>query len=163
MCQESDPNGQESLPMAGHWVYIAIPSKTSRYTLFCEITDRPWFKNWTVHRYKPVSQSVIIVSELAITALADRPRRRGGPSAVQSSTPPETNIISGTTLKLAGGLSAPQERTVRRSSLKSARDNNVSGPNCQIVGGPSATQGRTVRSTDIKPNQRKHPLWYILS
>ena len=100
------------------------------------------------------------MSELAVTALADRPRPRGGPSAVKCSTPPETNIVSGTTLKLAGGPSAPQERTVRRSSLKSTRDNNVSGTNCQIVGGPSAPQGRTVRNTDHKPNQRKHPLWY---
>ena len=37
----------------------------------------------------------------------------GGPSAVMCSTPPETNILSGTTLKLAGGPSAPQGRTVR--------------------------------------------------
>ena len=43
--------------MAGHWVYIDIPSKTSRYTLYCEVADRPRFKNRTVHRYKPVSQS----------------------------------------------------------------------------------------------------------
>ena len=60
--------------MAGHWVYIDIPSKTSRYTVFCEIADRPWFKNRTVRRYKPVSQSAIIVSELAVGALANRPR-----------------------------------------------------------------------------------------
>ena len=44
---------------------------------------------------------------------ADRPRPRSGPSAVKSSTPPETNIVSGTTLRLACGPSAPQERTVR--------------------------------------------------
>ena len=43
--------------MAGHWVYIDIPSKTSRNTLFCEDADRPWFKKWTVRRYKLVSQS----------------------------------------------------------------------------------------------------------
>jgi len=43
--------------MAGHWVYIDIPPKTSRYTLFCEVADRPRFKNRTVRRYKPVSQS----------------------------------------------------------------------------------------------------------
>ena len=43
--------------MAGHWVYIDIPSKTSRYTLFCEVVDRPLFKNRTVRSYKPVSQS----------------------------------------------------------------------------------------------------------
>ena len=43
--------------MAGHWVYIDIPSKTSSYTLFCEVADRPRFKNRTVRRYKPVSQS----------------------------------------------------------------------------------------------------------
>ena len=43
--------------MAGHWVYIDIPSKTSRYTLFCEVVDRPRFKNWIIRRYKPVSQS----------------------------------------------------------------------------------------------------------
>ena len=58
------------------------------------------------------------MSELAVTALADRPRPRGGPSAVMCSTPPETNIVSGTTLKLACGPSVPQERTVRSSSLK---------------------------------------------
>ena len=67
------------------------------------------------------------------------------------STPPETNIASGTTLKLACGPSAPQERTVRSSSLKSTRDNNVSGTNCQIVGGPSAPHGRTVRRSTLKP------------
>ena len=49
--------------MAGHWVYIDIPSETSRYTLFCEIADRPQFKNRTVCRYKPVSQSAIIVCQ----------------------------------------------------------------------------------------------------
>ena len=43
--------------MPGHWVYIDIPPKTSRYTLFCEVADRPRFKNRTVRRYKPVSQS----------------------------------------------------------------------------------------------------------
>ena len=43
--------------MAEHWVYIDTPSKTSRYTLFCEVADRPRFKNRTVRRYKPVSQS----------------------------------------------------------------------------------------------------------
>ena len=63
MCQESDPNGQESLPIAGHWVYIAIPSKTGRYTLFYEIADRPQFKNQTVSRYKSVSQSALIVRQ----------------------------------------------------------------------------------------------------
>ena len=47
--------------MAGQRVYIEFPSKTSRYTLFYEITDCPRFKNRTVHRYKPVSQSAIIV------------------------------------------------------------------------------------------------------
>ena len=47
--------------MAGHWVYIDIPSKTSRYTLFCEVADHPRFKNRTVRRYKPVSQSATIV------------------------------------------------------------------------------------------------------
>jgi hypothetical protein len=40
-CQECSPNGQERDPKAGHWVYIDIPSKTSRYSLFCEFTDRP--------------------------------------------------------------------------------------------------------------------------
>ena len=49
--------------MAGHWVYIDIPSKTSRYTLFCEIADRLRFKNRTVRRYKPVSQSAMIVCQ----------------------------------------------------------------------------------------------------
>jgi hypothetical protein len=39
--QEYSQNGQESDPMAGHWVYIDIPSKTSRYSLFCEIADCP--------------------------------------------------------------------------------------------------------------------------
>jgi hypothetical protein len=39
--QECSPNGQEREPKAGHWVYIDIPSKTSRYSLFCEIADRP--------------------------------------------------------------------------------------------------------------------------
>src|SRR6185503_21070666 len=47
------------------------------------------------------------------SALADRPRPRGGPSAVKSSNPPETNIVSGTILRLACGPSAPHERTVR--------------------------------------------------
>ena len=49
--------------MAGHWVYIDIPSKTSRYTLFCEIADRPRFKNRTVLHYKLVSQSAMIVCQ----------------------------------------------------------------------------------------------------
>ena len=81
----------------------------------------------------------------------------GGPSAVMCSTPPETNIVSGTTLKLAGGPSAPQWRTVCRSSLKTTRDNNVSGTNCQKAGGPSAPQGRTVRRTDHRLNQKNTP------
>ena len=69
--------------MAGHWVYIDIPSKTSRYTLFCEVANRPLFKNRTVRRYKPESQSAFnAYQELAVTALADRPRPRSGPSAV---------------------------------------------------------------------------------
>ena len=54
-------------------------------------------------------------------------------------------------------------QTVRRSSLKSTRDNNVSGTNYQVAGGPSAPQGRTVHRTDHNLNQRKHPLWYNLS
>jgi hypothetical protein len=33
------------------------------------------------------------MSELAVTALADRPRPSGGPSAVKSSTTPETNSL----------------------------------------------------------------------
>src|SRR6185312_6143315 len=57
MCQECCPNDQETHPMAGHWVYIDTPSKTSRYTLFCEVVDRPRFKNRIIRRYKPVSQS----------------------------------------------------------------------------------------------------------
>ena len=97
------------------------------------------------------------MSELTVTTLPDRPRLIGGPSAVKCSTPPETNIISGTTLKLAGGPSAPQWRTVRRSSLKTTRDNNVSGTNCQISGRPSSPQGRTVRRTDHRLNQRNTP------
>ena len=69
--------------MAGHWVYIDTPSKTSRYTLFCEVADRPRFKNRTVRRYKPVSQSAFNVSELAVNPwrtvralVADRPQLR---------------------------------------------------------------------------------------
>jgi len=110
------------------------------------------------------------VSELAVTALADRLRPRSRPSAVKCSTPPETNIVSGTTLKLACGPSAPQVRTVRSSSLKSTRDNNVSGTNCQKEGGPSAPQGRTIRApgADRPPfileiHQRQQCLWYKLS
>ena len=49
--------------MAVHWVYIDIPSKTSRYTLFCEVADRPLFKNRTVRRYKPESQSAFNVCQ----------------------------------------------------------------------------------------------------
>ena len=49
--------------MAGHWVYIDIPPKTSRYTLFYEVADRPRFKNRTVRRYKPVSQSAFNVCQ----------------------------------------------------------------------------------------------------
>ena len=100
------------------------------------------------------------MSKLAVTALADRPRPRGGPSAVMCSTPPVTNIISGTTLKLASGPSTPQGRTVRRSTLKTNRDQNVSGIFLKKAGGPSAPQERTVRLSDHLPNQRKHPLWY---
>ena len=70
------------------------------------------------------------------------------------------NIVSGKTLKLAGGPSAPQERTVRSSSLKSTRDNNVSGTNCQIVGGPSAPQVRTVRSYVFDTTRDEHRLRY---
>ena len=57
MRQVCCPNVQENPPKAGQWVYIDIPPKTSRYTLFCEVADRPHFKNRTVRRYKPVSQS----------------------------------------------------------------------------------------------------------
>ena len=49
--------------MAGHRVYIDIPSKTSRYILFCEIADRPRFKNQTILHYKLVSQSAMIVCQ----------------------------------------------------------------------------------------------------
>ena len=56
-------NGQESPHMAGQMVYIDIPSKTSRYTLFCEIVDHPRFKNRTARPYKPVSQSAMIVCQ----------------------------------------------------------------------------------------------------
>ena len=82
--------------MARHWVYIDIPSKTSRYTLFCKIADRPRFKNRTVRRFKPMSQSAMIVcvSKLAVGALADRPRPRDGPSPVHPQTPPETQNVS---------------------------------------------------------------------
>ena len=89
------------------------------------------------------------MSELSITALANRPRPRGGPSAVMSSTPPETNIVW-----YNFEISC---RTVHRSSLKTTRDNNVSGTNSQIAGGPSSPQGRTVRRTDHRLNQRNTP------
>ena len=49
--------------MAGHWVYIDIPSKISRYTLFCEVADHLQFKNRTIRRYKPVSQSAFNVCQ----------------------------------------------------------------------------------------------------
>ena len=129
--------------MAGHWVYIDIPSKTSRYTLFCEVADRLRFKNRTV------------------TALASAPQGQTVRSYVFHTTRDEHRLWNN--LKKPRGPSAPKGQTVRRSSLKSTRDNNVSGTNCQIAGGPSAPQGQTVRRTDHKPNQRKHPLWYNLS
>ena len=67
--------------------------------------------------------------------MADRPRPRGGPSAVRSSTPPETNIVSGTTLRLACGPFVPQERTVRASGADR----------------PQLT---------FQPKPEKQPLWY---
>ena len=101
---------------------------------------------------------------------ADRPRPRGGPSAVKSSNPPETNIVSGTTLRLAcgpsvvkllspnqrnilsgtnlrlaGGPSAPHGRTVCRSTLKPTPTDTLSGTSLKYSGGPSAHLGRTVR------------------
>ena len=110
------------------------------------------------------------MSELAVTTLADRPRPRGGPSAVKSSNPPEINIVSGTILRLACGPSAPQERTVRsltfepkpekqplwykpeisrrtvrRSTLKPTLTGTLSGTSLKNSSGPSAQLGRTVR------------------
>ena len=135
--------------MAGHWVYIDISSKTSRYTLFCEVADRPRFKNRTVRRYKPVSQS-------AFNACQNYPLQpwRTVRSYVFHTTRDEHRLWYNFEISW---------RTVCRSSLKTTRDNNVSGTNCQIAGGPSAPQGRTVRRTDHNLNQRKHPLWYNLS
>src|SRR6185503_2854724 len=93
-------------------------------------------------------------------ALADRLRPRGGPSAVKSSTPPETNIVSGTTLRLACGPSAPQERTVLSSLFSPNQRNNLSGTKLRLAGGPSAPHGRTVRRSTLKPKPEKQPLWY---
>src|SRR6185312_3669493 len=76
------------------------------------------------------------------------------------STPPETNNVSGTTLKLACGLSAPQERTVRSSLFSPNQRNNLSGTKLRLAGGPSAPHGRTVRRSTLKPTPDRHPFWY---
>ena len=79
------------------------------------------------------------------------------------STPPETNYVSGTTLKLACGLSAPQERTVRSSLCSPNQRNNLSGTNLRLAGGPSAPHGRTVRRSTLKPTRETPSLVQILS
>ena len=87
----------------------------------------------------------------------------GGPSAVMCFIPPETNNVSGTTLKLACGLSAPQERTVRSSLFSPNQRNNLSGTNLGLASGPSAPHGRTVRRLTLKPTREQTSLIQILS
>ena len=76
------------------------------------------------------------------------------------STPPETNNVSGTTLKLACGRSAPQERTVRSSLFSPNQRNNLPSTKLRIAGGPSAPHGGTVRRATLKPTPERHPFWY---
>ena len=78
------------------------------------------------------------------------------------STPPETNNVSGTTLKLACGLSVPQERTVRSSLFSPNQRNNLSGTNLGLASGPSAPHGQTVRSSTLKPTRETPSLVQIL-
>ena len=94
------------------------------------------------------------MSELAETALADRPRPRGGPSAVKCSTPPETNNVSGTTLRLVCGLSGPQERTVRSSLCSPNQRNNLSGTKLRLAGGPSAPPWADCLPFNFEAHQR---------
>ena len=79
------------------------------------------------------------------------------------STPPETNNVSGTTLKLACGLSAPQERTVRSSLFSPNQRDNLSGTYLRLAGGSSAPHGRTVRRSTLKPTRETPSLVQILS
>ena len=91
------------------------------------------------------------MSELSVTALADRPCPRGEPSAVMCSTPPETNIVFGTTLKLAGRPSAPQGRTVRSYVFHTTRDEHRLWYNFEI-------SRRTVRTLGAdRPPYRSSP------
>ena len=85
------------------------------------------------------------MSELAVkpwrtvrAPVADRPQLR-------VPTPPETNIVSGTTLRLACGPSAPQERTVRSLTLKPTPETPFLVQKLKYSSGPSAHLGRTVR------------------
>ena len=84
----------------------------------------------------------------------------GGPSAVKSSTPPETNIVSGTTLRLACGPSAPQQRTVRSLTFEPKPEKHPLWYKPEI-------SRRTVRApwADCPPfnfeaHTDRHPFWY---
>ena len=64
----------------------------------------------------------------------------------ECSTPPETNNVSGTTLKLACGLSAPQERTVRASGADRPQFTFQPKPEKQPLWYKSEISRRTVRA-----------------
>ena len=82
---------------------------------------------------------------------ADRPRPRGGPSAVKRTDFTRDKQALWSKNELACGPSAPQGRTVRSSLFSPNQRNNLSGTNLRLACGPSSPQGRTVLRSTLKP------------
>ena len=144
-------NGRPHLLFIEGGPKLAVTLKSRENRVFADCQPH---RDRTVRHSKPTARTAMIMCQSRpLEPRADRPRPRGGPSAVKRTDFTRDKQALWSKNELACGPSAPQGRTVRSSLFSPNQRNNLSGTNLRLACGPSSSHGRTVRRSTLNPTR----------